>query len=57
MFREAGLNDLRIILITEKGLRAATRWMIRCGLLEQFLLAREQLYQTIRLNVKAEAIR
>ena len=44
MFREAGSNDLRIILTTEKGLRAATRWMIRCGLLGQFSLAREQLY-------------
>ena len=41
----AGTSDLRKILTTPKGARALTRWLIKSGLLRQYSLIREQLYE------------
>ena len=41
MLREAGTTDFTTLLSTEKGLRAATRWFLRCGILSQFSQAKE----------------
>ena len=44
LLESAGTSDLRRMLTTPEGARASTRWLIRSGLLEQYSLAREQLY-------------
>lgn len=44
MLQKAGSIDIRNILTTERGLKAATQWMIQSRVLGQFSLAREQLY-------------
>ncbi len=44
LLEKAGTADLREILITPRGAKAAARWLISIDLLGQFSLAREQLY-------------
>ncbi len=44
MFERAGSDDFRQIVLTSKGLKSATEWVIQRGMLGQFTLAREQLF-------------
>ena len=44
LLEKSGTADLREMLTTPRGAKAAARWLISIGLLEQFSLAREQLY-------------
>ena len=45
MLEEAGTMDYRKIVSTPKGLKAVTSWLMKLGLLSQFSLAAEELYQ------------
>ena len=45
MVEEAGTTDYRALVATPKGLQAVTAWLMKLGLLSQFSLAAEQLYQ------------
>lgn len=42
LIREAGTTDFNQILGTIQGAKAAARWLVRSGILNQFSLAREQ---------------
>lgn len=42
LFEGAGSQDYRKMVSTARGIRAITRWMISCGILEQFNLYRYQ---------------
>ena len=44
LFEEAGTNDWDALTSTKKGLKAITRWVMKTGLLGQFSLAANQLY-------------
>ncbi len=44
LLEKAGTADLREMLTTPRGGKAAARWLISIGLLGQFSLAKEQLY-------------
>ena len=46
LIQQAGTSDYRQLLTQKQGIRAAARWMIRVGYLDQFSLAREQLAQS-----------
>lgn len=41
MLQKAGTTDYYSLLLTKKGIKAATDWFLRLGLLKQFSLARE----------------
>jgi hypothetical protein len=41
LFHRAGSTDLQTILSTPQGAKAASRWLIACGILPHFTLARE----------------
>ena len=45
MLEEAGITDYGKAVSTTKGLKAVTSWLMKLGLLSQFSLATEQLYQ------------
>lgn len=45
VLEEAGTTDYRRLISTPKGLRVVTKWVMKSGLLSQFSLAAEQLYQ------------
>ncbi len=40
----AGIQDMRQILSTKKGVKAAAKWLMQTGILQQYSLANEQLY-------------
>ncbi len=40
----AGTQDMRQILSTKKGVKAAAKWLMQTGILQQYSLANEQLY-------------
>jgi len=41
MLLAAGIENYNILLLTQKGLKAATRWLISQNMLDQFWVARE----------------
>ncbi len=43
LIEQVGTSDYRQILTQKHGIRAAARWMIKLGRLDQFSLAQEQL--------------
>ncbi len=43
LIEQVGTSDYRQILTQKHGIRAAARWMIKIGRLDQFSLAQEQL--------------
>ena len=45
MLKDAGTTDYEKAVSTSKGLKAVTTWLMKLGLLSQFSLATEQLYQ------------
>ena len=45
LYKKAGTQQYQEMLSTKKGLRAVARWVMRKGLLHQFLLAKEQIDQ------------
>ncbi len=40
----AGIQDIRQMLSTKKGVKAAAKWLMQTGILQQYSLANEQLY-------------
>ena len=46
LIRDAGTHDFRKMLTEPRGIRAAARWLIKTGCLEQFRLAKLQLERT-----------
>jgi hypothetical protein len=47
MFLQGGSQDLQTFLTTNKGLQAATQWVLRQGILEQFKIPRKVLMENI----------
>lgn len=43
LFRAAGTYDHNQLVATPRGIRAAARWLVRSGTLQQYALAAEQL--------------
>lgn len=45
MLEKAGTRDYRTLVTTPKGLKAVTKWSMKLGLMSQYSLVTEQLYQ------------
>ena len=45
MLEEAGTTDYRKLVTTSKGMKLVTKWLMKLGLLSQFSLSTEELYQ------------
>ena len=45
LLEEAGTTDYRKLITTTKGLKVVTRWLMKSGLVSQYSLVTQNLYQ------------